>query len=83
MLIFVAKPPPSKDVKKRAAAQVLNVYGILNNGNKVFNDHIKASGAKIIDPITNTINRARTNSFIYLIFYMTITKDQAITMKKQ
>ena len=83
MLIFVAKPPPSSDKRKRAATQVLNINGIFNTGNRVFNDHIKASGAKIIDPITNTINKARTNSFIYLIFYITITKDQAITMKKQ
>jgi hypothetical protein len=81
LLIFVAKPPPNKDVKKRAATQVLNVYGIFSTGNKVFNDHIKASGAKIIDAITNTINTAIRNSFIYLIFYITIPKDQAITVK--
>ncbi len=76
MLIFVAKPPPSNDKRKRAATQVLNINGIFNTGNRVFNDHIKASGAKIIDAITNTIKIATSNSFIYLIYYKQSLKGQ-------
>ena len=83
MLAFTAGPAPTIDIRKRAANQVLNVNGIFNTGNKVFNDNIKAIGINMTAAITNTIAKAIRNSFIYLIFYITIPKDQAITIKKQ
>jgi hypothetical protein len=76
LLAFTAEPLPIIDKMKNAAAQVLNVSGIFNNGNKVFNDHIRAIGIQIIIAITSTIIKATTSSFIYLIFYITFFKDQ-------
>lgn len=78
MLTFATALLPNNEVKKKAASQVLNVYGILNTGNKTFNDHMQASGVKITTPIPNTMSNAISSSFIR-IYYRQFFKVQRIT----
>ena len=78
MLTFATAPLPNNEVKKKAASQVLSVYGILNTGNKTFNDHIQANGVRIITPIASTMSNATSSSFIR-IYYRQFLKVQRIT----